>query len=140
MEYMVHGIIKKMNLTLISIFIAILFVVIATIIRPQAAKAAEMFSFGGLHTVTLPCTCPATASNSIIYIFDYKTKTPMALVYAPYSSKLYSQYNFETGKYELGSYIPGAGAELCQEYSGNSCIPILSDGLIDMSPGFGTSI
>jgi len=130
---------KKFSRQIIfSALFAMSIIFLAVITTPRSAKALSIFTFGGLHTVSSPCTCPSSAGNFLLYIYDYKTKSPMALVYSPEVSKLYSDYNFMEGTYMEGSYTPGAGAALCLE-AGDPCTPMPSDGLIDSFPGFGTS-
>ncbi len=130
---------KIKNLALISGFCALVIILLAvTLLSPRKTKASSMFDFGGMHLSTSPCTCPASAGNSLIYITDYKTDSTLSLVYSPYSSKLYSNYNFESATYMLGSYTPGAGVGLCLE-AGDPCTTMESDGLINTLPGFGTS-
>lgn len=97
-------------------------------------------SFGGLHLVTIPCTC--TPPAMLIMVYDYKFKIPINLVYWPGYSWLYSNYNIFFSTYMLGSYTPATAA--CWFYVGVTCVDssvigLPTVGILDFMPGTGTS-
>lgn len=72
--------------------------------------------FGGKVSYTLPCTCPGTMGNLWIFLtpgwFGQGT-VPLtgAVVYVPYTSKLYSWYEIGAPfTWHLGNYTPGVQA------------------------------
>jgi len=89
--------------------------------------------FGGVQGFTLICTCSA---NTLHYIFDYRVKSVLPLVYQPGVSKLYAKWNI-WGRYFLGSYRPGVRS--CLIFVGEGCITIQSAGMMGSFPGTGTS-
>lgn len=92
--------------------------------------------FGGPISETLVCACSGT---SLITIYDFLTKRPVALVYQTGASRLNAWFNLWTSQVmTLGGYEPGAG--ICEVYSGTSCTEVPSDGLITPYPlpGIGT--
>lgn len=89
--------------------------------------------YGGLRIFNLICTCSA---NALIYVMDYATNIPLALIYQPGASILYSYYDIY-GTYLLGSYSQGSQ---CSIYVGKSCAQIQSQGMLGSQPGTGTSL
>lgn len=105
----------------------------------NSAKGA-ILSFGGLHLVTIPCTC--TPPAQLVMIYDYKLKIPINLVYWPGYTWLYSYYNIFYSTYMLGSYTPATAA--CWFYAGTTCVDssaigLPTIGIMDFMPGVGTS-
>lgn len=102
-------------------------------ISGEGSSAANT-PFGGRITQTIICTCSA---NTLVYVQDV-TKGVLPLIYQPGVTKLYSNYNvFTTGANLLGTYTPGAG--ICLIYSGDSCNTLNSTGMMNFTPGVGTS-
>jgi hypothetical protein len=99
-----------------------------------ALVSAQTLPFGGLVVNTTVCTCPATAGNLLITFAPFwfgASDVPSggSLVYIPWLSKLYAWFEIGVpGTYHLGSYVPGIQA--CWMYSGNSCFPLPSMGVI----------
>ena len=74
--------------------------------------------FGGLVVFTLPCTCPATAGNMMIFYAPmYIGSVPVptgALTYVPYITQVFAWYKVTVPSiWHLGSFIPGAGNAAC---------------------------
>ena len=100
-----------------------------------AATTAANTPFGGTVLSTVVCTCTA---NTLVYVQDLRTSSMLSLIYQPGATTLYEYYNvFSSGASILGTYTPGAGQ--CQIYSGNSCTSLSSTGMMNSTPGVGTS-
>jgi len=88
-------------------------------------------TFGGRLGGVFYCTCSASL---LLFIQDYKTGSPLALVYGV-GSKLLTGSPY--GLYQLGDYSSGGQ---CRVYVGVGCVTIPTNGLIGGgSVGFGTS-
>ncbi len=115
------------KITLAILVIVMTSVVVLTV--PRTVRAAGLY-FGGMHTVSLTCTC---SGNTLMYINNYAGGS-LALIYDG-SGRLYANNNIY-GTYLLGSYSPGGQ---CQMIAYPDCITIQSDGKFDSNPGTGTS-
>ena len=119
------------------IIVTVIIVMIFGFHVPNKADATGGISYGGLKTLTLPCTC---SGNAVIYLLDFKTKLPLVLLYQPGVSWLYQWYNI-FGTYMLGTYtVP---VSQCWIQTGTTCtlIPtiIMLGGKIIGGPGTGTT-
>ncbi|MCR4279201.1 MAG: hypothetical protein NUV78_00490 [Candidatus Zambryskibacteria bacterium] len=71
--------------------------------------------FGGLVTYTMPCTCPSSAGNLIIWLAPLYFGAPYPsggpLVYVPYITQVFPWYQVGVpGTWHLGSYFPGTSS------------------------------
>ena len=96
---------------------------------PSFTHAQEL-PFGGLVSVSFPCTCSFTLA---VWFTPLYLGGPIVLsgplVYSPYSTIPYA--NFLIGvpaTWELGSYIPGVQA--CWMYYGVTCAPFPTIGVM----------
>lgn len=89
--------------------------------------------FAGIQLYTMTCTC---SGNVLIVLYDYYSMMPLALVYQPGVSVLYSYFNI-WGKYYLGSYQRGMGS--CKMVTPVGCPDIYTNGMMGFLPGTGTS-
>ena len=116
--------------------LAVLVVLIALgvlLSAPLRTTAQLETPWGGMHLLTLTCTC---SGNEIVYIYDYRTLLPLALVYQPLMSVLYQYYNiFAT--YYVGTY--GITLYQCEFIAYPKCITWSDDGQFGSMPGTGTS-
>lgn len=106
--------------------------------RPQQVEAQVGITFGGLRTFTLPCTC---SGNALLYIYDFKTKIPLILLYQPGLSKLFQWYNI-FGTYMLGTYTAPISQCFITTSTGCAFVPsfgMLGGPLTGSGPGTGTS-
>lgn len=102
------------------------------------ANAQNSFNnpFGGPILWTTACSC---TGGWYILMYDYKTTTPLALVFQFGLSRLNANYNiFSSGVNTVGSYQTGGE---CEIYVGESCMSLPVDGMIttQLGPGIGTS-
>ena len=93
--------------------------------------------FGGRIVYATPCTC--SFGVWLIIVFDYRTMSPLNLVYIPGVSMLYAYYNiFTPGPSILGTYTPSSGQ--CWFYVGLGCSPYPTIGNLNFLPGTGVSV
>lgn len=92
--------------------------------------------YGGRNYFTLVCTCNDDGSD-MLFLFDYKTKQVLKLLYIPGESKLFLDY-FVFGTYLLGSYQ--RSGDICSVGYDPYCADIEADGVLGSAPGSGTSL
>ena len=119
------------------LLLALLLLMSAVAITPEHALAQVTSTetpFAGPQLFSLTCTC---SGNVLIVLWDYYSMMPLALVYQPGMSVLYSYFNI-WGQYYLGSYQKNSGS--CKMIAPNSCPEITSNGMMGSMPGTGTSL
>jgi hypothetical protein len=133
---------STLDIKKILLVIALLIGVLSLIpVKPQNQARAQIGGgvtgstpYGGQRFVTITCDC---SGNFWILLLDYKTPSILALLYQPGISKLYEYYNVWFATYLLGTYQSGG---TCQIVIGTGCAEITSQGMLDSSPGTGTSL
>lgn len=100
------------------------------------SQSGSSDSYGGLQLFTLYCSC---TQNFLLFILDYKVPTLLLLLYDG-SATIYQNRNvpFNIGGYLLGSYTTSSSNQ-CEIYIYSSCVQIPNSGILDGSPGTGTS-
>jgi hypothetical protein len=118
-----------------------LFVLCSLFLGVKVSNAASIIEmpYGGLRTLTIACTCPASPSRFAVTIFDYVQNRPIVLSYMFPASVLYSNYNIWSSMYLLGSYNPYVRGTCWVTVTGGDCEPIPDNGLMGGLPGTGTS-
>ncbi len=100
----------------------------------NAQTASSEIPYGGQRVYTMTCTC---SGNLLVYIYDYRTKSILSLIYQEGASVLYRNFNIYGATYLLGTYSAGGGS--CQIYVGEDCVTLNSSGQMGSQPGTGTS-
>ncbi len=120
-----------------ALFVSFLFIfTLSPLFSAYAGPVPGTLPFGGLVSYTVSCTCPASAGNLWIWMTPLYLGAPVpytgALVYVPYSSKLYAWFNIGVPTaWHLGSYIPGVQAcWMLVPPPGTGCFPLPSAGVI----------
>lgn len=132
---------KEIILSLIVLFLISPVFVNAQAAGAYAAETARRvvgIPFGGpTFGIVQFCPCSPTQPTFVVLIFDYRTKLPLRLTFAPPFSKIYKWYNLVTPLTQtLGTF--SLSGPPCLIYSGDSCKPVPVDGVIDFLPGVGT--
>ncbi|HSE56800.1 MAG TPA: hypothetical protein VLB02_01810 [Candidatus Paceibacterota bacterium] len=123
---------KKIIKYILLVLLGVLLVAaIILTFQVQRIKAFGGNFYAGRRTGSLSCTC---TNNTLIYIQDVVSNTSLALIYDS-STKLYANNNIY-GTYLMGSYSSGGQ---CEQYVGEECEEVKSDGTMDSNPGTGTS-
>lgn len=112
---------------------ALLFLTVFQSHSVKAQATTGEIPYGGQRVYTLTCDC---SGNLLLYIYDYRTKSLLTLLYQYGASILYSYYNVY-GTYLLGTYT--SSGNTCQIYVGEGCVVISSQGQLGNRPGTGTS-
>lgn len=100
-----------------------------TMSSPVSAQVTPELPFGGLVSLSTPCTCSGTLYVwfTPLYISGIPITGP--LVYSPYSTILYAKFSIGVpSKWHIGTYLPGVQA--CWQYAAVGCVPIPSIGLM----------
>ena len=117
---------KKQPLTyaMPSVLIGILFLILPIQVKAQSLP------FGGIVSTTISCTCSGTRWIHFTPLYlGGPTVTSGALVYSPFSTILYANFNIgSSGKWHLGSYLPGVQA--CWIRVWKFCLPLPNLGLM----------
>lgn len=100
----------------------------------SAQTSGGEIPYGGQRVYTMTCTC---SGNLLVYIYDYRTKSILSLIYQEGASVLYRNFNIYGATYLLGTYSSGGGS--CQIYVGEDCVTLNSSGQMGSQPGTGTS-
>ncbi len=100
----------------------------------NAQAASSEIPYGGQRVYTMTCTC---SGNALVYIYDYRTKSIIELIYQEGASILYRNFNIYGATYLLGTYRTGGGT--CKIYVGEDCVDLNSTGTMGSAPGTGTS-
>lgn len=120
---------------ILSLAVALAFVLSFTIHTTRNAEAATGMPFGGLNLMMWPCTCTA---SMMWHFFSplYNPKGPVtgALIAYP-SSITFRHYYLHPSAWALGTYTPGAG--ICYVGVAPYCYAMPNLGLI--IPPTGTS-
>jgi len=129
-----------MKKILIKFSCAVVVVAIATVgvfSNPRKVDAVPTgLPFGGLATITLPCTCSFSLAIWFTPLWLGNAPVTGILVYQPASTFLYPGYLIGVpGAWHLGAYSPGVQA--CFIVTPVGCILIPSYGLIQYT---GTSV
>lgn len=111
--------------------------IVSALVVPVGANAAVTgLAFGGLNTITIPCTCAPSVFWHWFTPFYNNSPVPLAgaLSSAP-GSIIYTYYFIHPGNWSLGTYTPGV--QMCWMYAVFSCFPLPTYGHI--VPPTGTS-
>lgn len=95
--------------------------------------------YGGIRTLTVPCTCHSSPSKALVTVFDFVQMRYLKLAYMPGASLLYMYFDIWSSYYLLGSYNPYVRGTCLVTATGGDCEPLPDDGLMGGLPGTGTS-
>lgn len=106
--------------------------------KPNVQSIVEL-PYGGIRTLTIPCTCHSSPSKALVTMFDFVQLRYLKLAYMPKASVLYMYFDIWSSYYLLGSYNPYVRGTCLMTVTGGDCEPVPDDGLMGGLPGTGTS-
>lgn len=115
---------KSLRIRTASLIVSLSLIAGLTLPLRADALVPPFLPFGGITTISIPCTCTFTFWTWFTPL--YLSSVPMAgpLAYVPYGTVLFGNFipPIVPVTPHLGAYIPGVQA--CWMYVGIACIPL----------------